>query len=100
MPTKSITATNRLKSPLAETSLTDMTFAGKAEPRKLDLRSLSRTLLAALKQKPAQTAEELKATIDRRLGARVPLTYICIALCRLVNDGFVALTDGRCSSLG
>ena len=71
----------------------------KAAARKLDVGSLTSTLLSALRQKPAQTAEELKDAVDRRLHARVPLTYVCVALCRLVNDGCVVLRDGRCSSI-
>jgi|HubBroStandDraft_6_1064221.scaffolds.fasta_scaffold1496616_1 hypothetical protein len=66
--------------------------------RKFDLESLTSALLSTLQQKPAQTVTELKDAIDRRFRKHVPVTYICVALCRLVNDGCVMLKDGRCSS--
>ena len=66
-------------------------------PRQSEVQSLTRALLGALDNKPAQTVTELKAVVDQRFRGRVPLTYICIALCRLVNDGCVILKDGRCS---
>lgn len=74
--------------------------ADKTAARRLDVGTLTSMLLSALKQKPAQTAEELKDAVDRRLRARVPLAYVCVALCRLINEGYVVLRDGRCSSIG
>ena len=62
-----------------------------------EVQALTHALLGALDKKPAQTVTELKAVVDRRFRGRVPLTYICIGLCRLVNDGYVVLKDGRCS---
>jgi hypothetical protein len=78
---------------------TAATTAKRTAARKFDLQCLTSALLSALKQKPAQTVDELKDAVDRRLLARVPLTYVCVALCRLVNDGCVVLRDGRCSSV-
>jgi hypothetical protein len=66
--------------------------------KKLEVESLTSAVLSALKQKPAQTVSELKDAVDTRFRRHVPLTYICVALCRLVNDGCVMLKDGRCST--
>jgi hypothetical protein len=71
----------------------------KTLEKQLEVESLTSALLSALKQKPAQTVTELKDAIDRRFRRHVPLTYVCVALCRLVNDGCVMLEDGRCSSI-
>jgi hypothetical protein len=66
--------------------------------RKVEVESLTNAVLNALQQKPAQTVTELKDAVDLRLRGHVPLTYVCVALCRLVNDGSVMLKDGRCSA--
>ena len=63
-----------------------------------EVESLTGAVLSALRQRPGQTVTELKSAVDRRFRGHVPLTYICVALCRLVNDGCVQLNDGRCSS--
>jgi hypothetical protein len=76
----------------------DMSANNLNSKKELEVESLTGALLSALQQKPAQTVTELKAAIDRSFRGHVPLTYVCVALCRLVNDGCVRLKAGRCSS--
>ena len=66
--------------------------------RKTEVETLTGVVLGALTKKPAQTVTELKVVVDHRFRGEVPLTYVCIAICRLVNDGCVIFKEGRCSS--